>query len=32
MTNIDTIGKVEQACTELLAEQQPVTAGQDPLA
>ena len=25
MTNTDTIGKVEQACTELLAEQQPVT-------
>jgi hypothetical protein len=25
MTNTDTIGRVEQACTELLADQQPVT-------
>jgi hypothetical protein len=25
MTSTDTIGKVEQACTELLADQQPVT-------
>jgi hypothetical protein len=25
MTSTDTIGRVEQACTELLAEQQPVT-------